>query len=144
MKAFWLLRITSVLALVHGVLHTIGGVFGSVAPGPMQAAVTAMQTNRFDAMGVNRSYWDFFMGYGLLTTVKFLVETVVFWQLGSLVKTDGWRIRPVVMTFCLGYLASAVLAWKYFFAGPAVFEVVMAGCLFGAWWMAEKPSVQGA
>jgi hypothetical protein len=138
MKAALLLRIASVLALVHGVMHTIGGVFGSVAPGPMQAAVTAMQANRFEAMGANRSYWDFFMGYGLLTTVKFLVETVVFWQLGSLVKTYGLQVRPVVMTFCLGYLASAVLAWKYFFAGPAVFEVVIAGCLFGAWWLAGR------
>jgi len=133
MKATLLLRIASVLALVHGVMHTIGGVFGAVAPGAQQAAVMAMQANRFDAMGVTRSYWDFQMGYGLFTTVKFLVETVVFWQLAAMAKTDALRIRPLVMTFCVGYVAYAALAWRYFFAAPAVFEIVIAGCLLGAW-----------
>ncbi len=33
---------------------------------PMQTAATAMQTNRFEAMGANRTYWDFIMGYGLI------------------------------------------------------------------------------
>ncbi len=137
-KAVLLLRIASVLALIHGVLHTIGGVFGSVAPGPMQTAVTAMQVNRFEAMGVNRSYWDFFMGYGLLTTVKFLVETVVFWQLASLVKAYGLQIRPILIAFSVGYVIDAFFAWRYFFAGPAVFEIVIAGCLFWAWWIAGQ------
>jgi hypothetical protein len=137
-KAVWLLRIASVLALVHGVLHTIGGVFGSIAPGPMQTAVTAMQTNRFQAMGADRSYWDFIMGYGLLTTVKFLVETVVFWQLASLLKAYGLQVRPLLIAFCVGYVADAFIAWRYFFAGPAVFEIVIAGCLFWAWWLAGR------
>jgi hypothetical protein len=139
-----LLRIASVLALVHGVLHTIGGVFGSVAPGPMQAAVTAMQVNRFEAMGVSRTYWDFFMGYGLLTTVKFLVETVVFWQLASLVKAYGLQIRTLLLAFGVGYVVDAFLAWKYFFAGPAVFEIVIAVCLFGAWWRVGRASQRTA
>jgi hypothetical protein len=137
-KAVLLLRIASVLALVHGVLHTIGGVFGSIAPGPMQTAVTAMQTNRFQAMGADRSYWDFIMGYGLLTTVKFLVETVVFWQLASLLKAYGLQVRPLLIAFCVGYVADAFIAWRYFFAGPAVFEIVIAGCLFWAWWLAGR------
>ncbi len=56
MNATLLLRIASVLALVHGVMHTIGGVFGVVAPGAQRAAAMAMQVNRFDPMGVTRSY----------------------------------------------------------------------------------------
>jgi hypothetical protein len=137
-----LLRIASVLALIHGVLHTIGGVFGSIEPGPMQAAATAMQVNRFEAMGVSRTYWDFLMGYGLVLTVKFLVETVVFWQLASLVKFYGLRIRPLLIAFSLGYVADAFLAWRYFFAGPAVFEIVIAGLLFWAWWLAGRTPAQ--
>src|ERR1700723_3419756 len=123
MKATLLLRIAAVLAFLHGVLHTIGGVFGKAA----------MEANRFTAMGVNRTYMDYLMGYGLMTTVKFLVETAVFWQLGSMAKSYGRQIRPLIMMFCVGYLASAVVAWRYFFAGPAVFEVVIALCLLGAW-----------
>jgi len=26
-----------------------------------------------------------------------------------------------------------VLCWRYFFAAPAVFQLVIAGCLLGAW-----------
>ena len=143
-KAVLLLRIASVLALIHGVLHTIGGVFGSIQPGPMQAAATAMQVNRFEAMGANRSYWDYFIGYGLVLTVKFLVETVVFWQLASLVKFYGLRIRPLLIAFCVGYVADAFIAWRYFFAGPAVFEIVIAGCLFWAWWIAGQTRPRAA
>jgi len=41
------LRIASVLTLIHAVLHTIGGVFGSVDPGPAAVAVAAMKANQF-------------------------------------------------------------------------------------------------
>jgi len=137
MKATLLLRTASVLALVHGLLHTMGGVFGAPAPGAQTVAVTAMQANRFDAMGVVRSYWDFHMGYGLTLTVKFLLETIIFWQLASLVKTDA-KVKPILLTFGLGYLAYAALAWRYFFAAPAVFELVMAVCLLAAWSLTGK------
>jgi len=138
MKAVWLLRVASLLALLHGLLHTMGGVFGAAAPGAQTVAVTAMQMNRFDAMGVVRSYWDFHMGYGLSLTIKFLVETVVFWQMASLLKA-GVAIRPLLLTFGIGYIAYAALAWRYFFAAPAIFELVIAACLLGAWAFAERP-----
>ena len=131
MKAALLLRIAAVLALLHGVLHTIGGVFGRAAPGTQEAAVLVMKANQFDVNGLTRSYWDFFMGYGLFITVSFLVQAVVFWQLAGLAHAG--RTRPLVMAFCVGYVAYAVLAWRYFFVGPVVFEVVIALCLLGAW-----------
>jgi hypothetical protein len=132
-KASVLLRIASVLVLINGVAHTIGGVFGHAAPGIQAETETAMKVNQFVAMGVTRTYWDYFMGYGLSLTVYLLLEGVVFWQLASLVKTDGVRLRPVVMSLCVACAASAVLCWRYFFAAPAVFQLVIAGCLLGAW-----------
>lgn len=63
-SAVWL-RVASVLALIHGVLHTIGGVFGAAAPGAQAEALAVMKANRFVAMGGSRTYWDFFFGYGL-------------------------------------------------------------------------------
>ena len=133
MKAAVLLRVASVLVLINGVLHTIGGVFGHAAPGIQAETESAMKANQFVAMGVTRTYWDYFIGYGLSLTVFLLLQAVVFWQLASLVKTDGMRLRPVVMSFCLACVAGAVLCWRYFFAAPAVFQLVIAGCLLGAW-----------
>jgi hypothetical protein len=61
------LRVASVLTVLHCIGHTIGGVFGVDAPpGTKEGAVVeAMKSNQFDVMGATRSFWDFFIGFGL-------------------------------------------------------------------------------
>jgi hypothetical protein len=129
MRPVIFLRIASVLTFVHAALHTIGGVFGGAAPGAQQVAVTAMKVNQFQAMGVTRTLWDFHIGFGLAVSVFLTVEAVVFWQLGSLVNTDAWRLRPILATFLVGYLGVAVVSYQYFFAGPVIAEILIALCL---------------
>jgi hypothetical protein len=129
MRAVLFLRIASVLTLVHAALHTIGGVFGGAAPGVQQATVAVMKANEFVVMGVMRSYGDFYMGLGLVVSVFLTMEGVVFWQLGSLARTDALRLRPVLATFLVGYLGAAVVSWRYFFAAPVVTEILIAVCL---------------
>jgi hypothetical protein len=129
MRSTLFLRIASVLTFIHAALHTIGGVFGGAAPGAQQTAVAAMKANEFVAMGVTRSYWDFYMGLGLVVSVFLTLEAVVFWQLGSLAKTDALRLRPVLATFLVGYLCVAVVSYRYFFAGPVITEILIALCL---------------
>ena len=114
MRATIFLRIASVLTFVHAALHTIGGVFGGAAPGVQQAPVSVMKANEFPVMGVMRSYWDFYMGFGLVVSVFLTLEAVVFWQLGSLAKTDALRLRPVLATFLVGYLCAAVVSYRYY------------------------------
>jgi hypothetical protein len=129
MKPVIFLRIASVLTLIHAALHTIGGVFGGAAPGVQQATVAVMKANEFAVMGVTRSYWDFYMGLGLVVSVFLTMEAVVFWQLGSLAKADALRLRPVLATFLIGYLGAAVVSYRYFFAGPVITEILIALCL---------------
>lgn len=132
------LRVAAVLTLIHGVLHTIGGVFGGAAPGVQQAALDVMKTNRFDALGASRTYWDFYFGYGLFLSVVFLVEAVVFWQLASIVKSHPALVRPIAATFCLGYVATAVISGRHFFMAPVVVELLIALCLAGAFVTAAR------
>ena len=129
MRTVLYLRIASVLTFIHAVLHTIGGVFGGAAPGVQQATVAVMKANEFPAMGAMRTYWDFHMGMGLAVSVFLTMEAVVFWQLGSLAKTDAQRMRPVLATFLIGYLGLAVVSYRYFFAGPVITEILIALCL---------------
>src|SRR6185437_8081059 len=136
-SALWL-RIASVLTFLHAVLHTIGGVFGKPHSGPEQAAVAAMQSNRFQVMGVERSYWHFYRGMGLAVGIFLLVGAIVFWQLGSLAKTDASRLRPILATFVAGYLAFAVCSSEYFFAPPVIAEILIAVCLALAFLTARK------
>jgi hypothetical protein len=129
MKPVLYLRVASVLTLLHAVLHTIGGVFGKPDPGPQQTAVAAMQANQFPLMGVTRSYWDFYMGMGLSITICLTIVAIVFWQLSSLAKTDSCRLRPIYMAFMAAFLLLAVNSSIYFFAAPAIVELLIAICL---------------
>jgi len=122
------LRIASVLTLIHAVLHTIGGVFGSVDPGPAAVAVAAMKANQFLVMGNKRSYWDFYFGLGLALSISMTAEGVLMWQLASLARTDARRLRPMMATFLVAYLAIAVNSNAHFFFAPVIFEIIIAGC----------------
>ena len=122
------LRIASVLTLIHAVLHTIGGVFGSVDPGPAAVAVAAMKANQFLVMGNKRSYWDFYFGLGLALSISMTAEGVLMWQLASLARADARRLRPMMATFLVAYLAIAVNSNAHFFFAPVIFEIIIAGC----------------
>ena len=129
MKPRTYLRIASVLTLVHSAMHTIGGVFGTAAPGPASVAEAAMKANQFQFMGVTRTFWEFHRGMGLALTIFLTAEGLVFWLLGSLAERDAAALWPVLAVFMLGYLAFAVDSLVYFFALPVVFEALIALCL---------------
>lgn len=125
-KPVLFLRIASVLTLIHAVLHTIGGVFGKVDPGPAAVAVEAMKANQFLLMGNMRSFWDFYRGLGLGATISLTAEGILFWQLSSLAKSDAKRLRPILATFAVAYSVLAVNSFMYFFLAPVIVEIVMA------------------
>jgi hypothetical protein len=128
MRPVIFLRIASVLTLIHAVLHTIGGVFGGVPPAALET-VAAMKSNQFPAMGVMRTMWDFHMGLGLVVSVALTMEGIVFWQVGTLAKSDAAGLRPILTTFLVGYLCIPVISYRYFFAGPVITELLIALCL---------------
>jgi hypothetical protein len=90
-------------------------------------------------MGVTRSYWEFHRGLGLAVTIFLTAEAIVFWQLGSMARTDAARLRPIMATFMVGYLAFAVNSYIYFFPVPIVFEFLIALCL-GLAILGSKPA----
>ncbi len=135
-----LLRIAAVLTFIHAVLHTIGGVFGKAGPGPATVAVEAMKVNQFLLMGHIRSFWDFYRGMGLGATISLTAEAVLFWQLGTLAKTDARRLRPILATFLVAYGVLAVNSYAYFFLPPVIAEILIAACLGLAIVAAKSPT----
>lgn len=129
MKPVIFLRIAAVLTLTHAVLHTIGGVFGSTPPGPATVAVEAMKTNLFLFLGQVRSFWQFYRGFGLAISLSLTVESVVFWLLSNLAKTDARRLKPILIAYSAAYVVMAMNSYKYFFFAPVVVEIIIAGCL---------------
>lgn len=131
-KPVFFLRAAAVLTFVHAVLHTIGGVFGKIEPGPAAVAVQAMQSNPFLLMGHTRTFWDFYRGLGLAATISLTAESVLFWQLASLAKSEAPRLRPIMATFLLAYAVLSVNSYTYFFIAPVITELVIAACLAAA------------
>lgn len=119
-----LLRIAAVVSLLFTVGHTMGG-RKQWSPMGGNAVLDAMTTFRFDVMGVNRSYLDFYMGFGWSITVYGLMQAVLLWQLASLARTDAARVRPMIAVFALATLANGLLSWRMFFAIPTAFLAVI-------------------
>ena len=120
-----LLRIASVISLIFTVGHTMGGL-RKWSPMGDNTVLKAMTDVRFDAMGANRSYLDFFMGFGWSLSVFMLMQTILLWQLASLAATDPARLRPIIAVIALATAASGVIAWRFIFPVPALFSLVLA------------------
>ena len=58
MKTVIYIRIAAALTFVHAVLHTIGGVFGTINPGPEAVAVAAISIWDWDSALPLFSAWN--------------------------------------------------------------------------------------
>ena len=68
MKASLLYRIASVLLILFALGHTLG--FQRVDPRwGVDSIIAASRSTHFDVQGLNRTYWDFYTGFGLFVTV---------------------------------------------------------------------------
>ncbi len=131
-----LLRIASVISLLFTAGHTLGGL-QKWSPMGENEVLKTMTTVRFDTMGANRSYLDFFMGFGWSISVAMLLQTVLLWQLASLAHSDPAGVRPMIAVFVLATLASGVIAWQFIFPIPALFSAALAIVLVAAYVVAR-------
>ena len=131
-----LLRIASVISLVFTAGHTLGGL-RKWSPMGENEVLKAMTDVRFDTMGANRSYLDFFMGFGWSISVLMLLQTVLLWQLASLARADPARVRPMIAVFALATLAAGVIAWRFIFPIPALFSSALLIVLLAAYVVAH-------
>lgn len=133
MKVSLLYRTASVLLLLFAAGHTIG--FRQVDPAwHVDSLVDSMKSMHFNANGSDRTYWEFFVGFGLLVTVWMVFAAVVAWQLGSLPAATLAQMRVVAWGFviCVGIVTW--LSWRYFFQIPVIFSIAILLCLTGAAW----------
>src|SRR5262249_10568439 len=100
-------------------LFAIGATLGLLRPDPTwraDAVLGSMESVRFNIQGFRRSYWGFFVGFGLFVTVFVLFGAVLAWQLGGLAVEALARVCVLAWAFALCFAAVTVLTWRYFFA----------------------------
>lgn len=137
MKASLFYRIAAVLLLLFDIGHTSGYPWSDPKWG---VDLGSMRSTHFYVLGSSRTYWDFYVGFGLLVSVCLFLAVVLAWQLGGLPPESLARMRGTAWAFALCFAAITVLNWKHFFIIPVVFSIVITGCLIAAAWRSHDHS----
>jgi hypothetical protein len=128
MKASLLYRTASVLLILFALGHTLG--FRRVDPRwRLDSIIAALRSTHFEVQGLNRTYWDFYVGFGLFVTILLLFTAILTWQLGGLPKAHLSEMRLVAWGLAACFVVVTFLSWKYFFIVPVIFSGVVAICL---------------
>jgi len=138
MKASLLYRIASVLLILFALGHNFG--FRKVDPRwGVDSIIGTLRSTRFDVHGFNRTYWDFYTGFGFFVTVLLVFMAVLSWQLGSLPKQSLSAMPIITWGLAICFAVVTFLSWKYFFIVPLIFSGIITICLIWAAWIAGTP-----
>ena len=130
-RKIWI-RAASVVTLLYAIGHSAGYPWTPVH-GPREAAVIdGMKSLTLRAIGANRSYWDFYQGFGIALGALLLFQAVVLWQLAAVAESEWGRVRAILLTFAAAFAVNAVIVAKYFFALPLILALAIVGCLAAA------------
>jgi hypothetical protein len=137
MTTLWL-RISSIVSLLFAAGHTLGGL-RNWSPMGDNPVLETMRSVHFDTMGANRSYFDFYMGFGHSLSVAMLMQAILLWQLASLARTNPLGVRPLIAVIGLAAVASGLIAWRFLFPIPALFSLLLVVSLAVAYAAARAP-----
>jgi hypothetical protein len=119
-------RVASVLLAIFCLMHTAGGMLAQKSLGPESDAVfAAMKRVHFSFNGADSSWYGFWFGFGLTASVFLLLSAVIAWQLDHVPAAEWRHVSAIAWSLCASHVVHTVLAWKYFFAGPGVFGIVI-------------------
>jgi hypothetical protein len=133
MKTSLLYKIAAILLLLFAVGHTLG--FRQVDPKwGIDSLIQSMKSIHFNANGSDRTYWDFFVGFGLFVSALIVLASIVAWQFSSLSAETLASMRIAVWGFVVCFAWVAYLSWRYFFRLPVIFSIAILLCLTLAAW----------
>ncbi|MBS1532051.1 MAG: hypothetical protein JSU01_17250 [Bacteroidetes bacterium] len=126
-----LLRIASVLMLIHCILHTIG--FSSWKDDPARKdVVKAMTGPRLPFMGSNRNMADYYDGFGYATSIALVLIAVSLWVV-STELTSRSLAKKLILTLAIILTFWGVDEIIYFFPFAASISWLSALCTFIAY-----------
>lgn len=129
MRSTTFLRIASIITLLNFAGHSLGYPWTPDVGPAAVPVLEAMKSYSFDAIGSTRTYWEFYIGFGIIISVYLLMQTVVLWQISAIAKTEAVRLRPIMVLFFLVCVVNTFLSWKYFFIIPTAMSAANAICL---------------
>lgn len=133
-----LLRAASILSLLYCLGHMSGLPWTPGETSGAVAVVESMRSVRFEAVGEQRTYWDFYFGFGLIIGVDLAVQAAVLWWLSALARRQASALTPVLGVLVVGATGNLVLSHRYFFAIPAAFGLLIALLIAASIWSARR------
>ena len=130
-----LYRIAAVLILLFDLGHSAGFPWSDPRWG---VDLGPMRSSHFNVLGFSRTYWDFYVGFGLFVSAFLLLAAILAWQLGSLPTQTLRLLRSTAWALSLCFAAVTVLSWMYFFTIPIAFSGVITVCLIVATWRSAR------
>lgn len=130
-------RTAAVLLLLFAIGHTFSFSLVDSRWG-LDAMLQQMRTIRFGIGGIERTYWDFYLGSGLTVGVLYLFSAVLAWQLGSLRPETLKELRLASWAFALAYVGVAAVSFLHLFLIPIAFSLAVTACLAVGAWRAGK------
>ena len=128
MNAGRLYKIASVLLFLFAIGHTTGLLKPKSFGKEGDEVLASMHSVHVHVMGSDRTFWDFYIGFGLLVSVLFVFTGVWAWQLGGLWGSQPEAVKALALSFFLCQTAAVVLCCTNFFLAPIVFGVLITLC----------------
>jgi hypothetical protein len=123
MKAKLLLRIASVIMLLHNVGHTIGHSGWKKAPEPeKQEVIKQMTDHTFPFMGAIHSMADYYDGYGYAGTLALLLFAAILWIASGVNEQNKGIIQKILVATAVILLAWGIDELIFFFPFAASFS----------------------
>jgi len=120
-------RLAAYVLILYCFGHSLGALVKTPSFGASSDAVrSAMQTVHFRCQTSDCTWYGFYLGFGWMVSIFFLLSTAIAWFLGGLDRQQLRRLSPVVWGLCLSQVAGAVLAFEWFFLAPQIFATAAA------------------
>jgi hypothetical protein len=132
MKPAFFLRSAAALTLLLGVGHMFGRPWTPSKDPLAVTVVAAMKSHRMHVMGFDRSFMDFYVGFGLMLGVFLLAQAVLLWMLAGLSSHEPVQARRMAAVFFVTNVGQTILSGAYLFTLPLVFSGIVALCLGAA------------
>jgi hypothetical protein len=120
MRASKFLRIASIIAFFYCAGHTSGYPWTPAVGERENAIIESMKSHQFDVIGSMRSFWDFYIGFGVVVSGFMLAIAVALWQIASLARRGVRGIRPMILTFFIAFVLNTIFEIQFFFVIPIV------------------------
>lgn len=129
MKATTWFRISSVIALLFAVGHTLGFLTFRPATAEGRAVWEAMNNVHFAAKHGTYSYAGFYVGFGLFVTSFYVFEAWLLWFLGRMAARGVMEARAIAWGLCGLQVVGFGLTARFFAGAPAVLSGMAAICV---------------